>query len=566
MDAPLRILIVGGMACGPKAAARARRCDPRSRITIIEQGTTVSEGSCGLPYFIGGQVASENVLLIRTPRYFKDIMDVDVLTGTRALSIDRTGQTVDVLDLKTNAKSALPYDRLVLATGATPAVPGALKGRDLKGVFTLTKLTDATAIVREIGQASPKRAVVVGAGLIGLETAEALRQRGLEVSVVEALDRVLPSLLDPEMAAYAEKELAANGVVLRLGQRIVAILGDSDGHARKVVTEKGEMDADLVVLALGARPNVQLARDAGLVIGATGGISVNEHMETSDPHIYAGGDCVENVHRVTGAKVFAPMGSTANKHGRVIGTNATGGNDTFPGVLGTAVVKVFETNLARVGLSETEARTAGLFTVTSIAPGFDRASYYPGAKMITVKLVVDAGSGRVLGGQMAGKGEVARRADVLVSAISLGASVDDVADLDLAYSPPFNGPMDVLHHAANVVRNKMSGRAKAVSPVEVNTRLCSGEDFILLDVRSQAEWDEAHIDASQCLLMPLNKLREKVASLPRDAKIVTMCKTSIRAYLAQKLLEGEGFTNVCFMDGSITAWPYAVVCKAQEHG
>lgn len=561
MGEPLRIVIVGGMACGPKSAARARRCDPQARITIVEQGTTVSEGSCGLPYFIGGQVASEHALLIRTPRYFKEVMNVDVLTATRAVAINRQAHTVDVLDLKTNTPSTLPYDRLVLATGATPSVPGSLQGRELKGVFTLTKLLDATAIMREIGEAAPRKAVVVGAGLIGLEAAEALRNRGLEVSVVEALGTVLPALLDAEMAAYAEKELTARGINLRLGQRILSLSGDAAGHVRKAVTEKGEMDADLVILALGARPNVQLARSAGIALGTTGGIAVNERMQTSDPDIYAGGDCVENVHRVTGARVLAPMGSTANKHGRVIGTNVTGGNDTFPGVLSTAVVKVFETNIARAGLSETEARAAGFTAVTSLAPGFDRASYYPGAQMITVKLVVDAASGRVLGGQIAGRGDVARRADVLVSAMSLGATVDDVADLDLAYSPPFNGAMDVLHHAANVVRNKMTGRAKAMSPAEVNNLLRSGVDFVLLDVRSQAEWDEAHIDAPQCRLMPLNKLREKVASLPRDAKIVTMCRTSIRAYQAQRLLEGEGFTNVCFMDGSITVWPYAVVCK-----
>ncbi len=560
MESRERIVIVGGMACGPKAAARARRCSPHAAITIVEQGTTVSEGSCGLPYLIGGQVANENALLIRTPRYFKDVMGIDVLTGTRAVSIDRNEHAVGIVNLKTNETAVLSYDRLVLATGATPAVPSSLKGRDLQGVFTLTKLADAASIMQELVQQTPRKAVVVGAGLIGLETTEALRRRGLEVTVVEALDRVLPSLLDAEIAAHVAKELETNGVVLRLGQRIVQIVGDAAGHARKVVTERGELEADLVVLALGARPNVQLAREAGLTIGATGGISVDEHMRTSDPAIYAGGDCVENVHRVTGARVLAPMGSTANKHGRVIGTNITGGADVFPGVLGTAVVKVFDLNVARVGLGEGEAQSAGHRTVTALAPGLDRASYYPGAQMITIKLVVDSFSGRVLGGQMIGRGDVARRTDVLVSSISLGANVDDIADLDLAYSPPFNGAMDVLHHAANVVRNKMSGRAKAIGPLQVDERLRSGEDFILLDVRSQAEWDEGHIDACQCQLIPLNKLRARVASLPKDAKIVTMCRTSIRAYQAQRMLEGEGFTNVCFMDGSIMAWPYAVVC------
>jgi rhodanese-related sulfurtransferase len=316
----------------------------------------------------------------------------------------------------------------------------------------------------------------------------------------------------------------------------------------------------MVLLALGSRPNVGLARDAGLDIGVTGGIAVNEFLQTSDPDIYAGGDCVENTHRTTGAKMLAPMGSTANKHGRIIGTNVTGGHDSFPGVLGTTIVKVFDMNVSRVGLGEDEARKAGFNPVTALAPAFDRASYYPGAKMITVKLVADSATGKVLGGQLVGPGDVAKRTDVLVTTISLGGTVEDVANLDLAYSPPFNGAMDVLHHAANTVRNKREGRARSISPAEVNARICAGEGFILLDVRSQKEWEESRIGADQCRLVPLNKLREEVRSLPRDARIVTICRTSIRAYQAQRMLEGEGFTDVCFMDGSIAAWPYEVVC------
>ena len=560
MDKQNRIVIVGGMAAGPKSAARARRCDPKAKITIIEQGQTVSEGSCGLPYYVAGQVPSENSLLIRGAKYFKDIMDIDVLLGTRAVAIDRAGHELEVVDLKTNVTSRIPYDKLVIATGATPAVPRALKGRELRGVFTLTKIADANAILQEMADASPKRAVVVGAGLIGIESAEAFRERGLEVSIVEALPTVLPALLDPEIAAHAEKELAERGIDLKVGQRVMSLEGDEAGHVRKVITEKSEIEADIVLLALGARPNVDLARDADLAIGSTGGIAVNEYMQTNDPDIYAGGDCVENTHRVTGVKVLAPMGSTANKHGRVIGTNLTGGSDTFPGVMQTAVVKVFDVNAARTGLSEREAVGAGFDVVTSIAPGFEYASYYPGAKMITVKMVVDKKTRKVLGGQIVGKGEVAKRADVLVTTLSLGGTVEDVANLDLAYSPPFNGAMDVVHNAANVIRNKLSGQAKGVSPVEVNERIRNGEEFVLLDVRSQTEWDDAHIEATQCRLVPLNELKEKIDSLPKDIQIVTFCRTSIRAYQAQCILRGQGFDNVCFMDGSVTAWPYALVC------
>ena len=561
MDTQRRIVIVGGMACGPKTAARARRRDPHAHITVIEQGETVSEGSCGLPYYVGGQIVSDTALLIRGAKYFKEVMDIDILNGTRATAIDRSARTLEVLDIKTNTTSQIPYDKLVIATGATPSVPRALKGQDLKGVFTLTKIADANAILQEMASASPKRAIVVGAGLIGLESAEAFKERGLEVTVIEALDRVLPALLDPEMAAHAEKELVDKGIDVRLGQRVLSLEGDADGHVRRATTEKGEIEADIVLLSLGARPNVELARNAGLAIGTIGGIAVNECMQTSDPDIYSGGDCVENTNRLTGARMLAPMGSTANKHGRIIGTNVTGGSETFPGVLGTAIVKVFDLNVARVGLSETDARAAGFDVVTSLAPGFEYASYYPGAQMITVKMVADATTGKVLGGQVLGKGEVAKRTDVLATVLSFGGTVEDVANLDLAYSPPFNGAMDVLHNAANVIRNKMTGQARAISPIEVNELICGGEEFVLLDVRSQPEWEDAHIDACQCRLLPLNQLREEINSLPPDTKIITMCRTSIRAYQAQRILDGEGFDNPCFMDGSITAWPYAVVCR-----
>ncbi|TFH37198.1 MAG: pyridine nucleotide-disulfide oxidoreductase, partial [Dehalococcoidia bacterium] len=537
------------MACGPKAAARARRCEPHASITVVEQGTTVSEGSCGLPYYVAGRVASDKALLIRTPKYFKEVANIDMLTGTRATAIDRVAHEVEITNLATGAVSRLSYDKLVLATGATPAVPAGLAGRELKGVFTLTKISDANAILEALTASSVRRAVVVGAGLIGMEAAEAFKARGLEVSVVEAFGHVLPALLDPDMSLHVEKELAEKSVHLYMGQRVLRLEGDEDGNVRRVVTEQETIDADLVLLALGSRPNVALARDAGLAVGVTGGLTVNEYLQTSDPDIYAGGDCVENVHRVTGAKILAPMGSTANKHGRIIGTNVTGGHDTFPGVLGTAIVKVFDIAVARVGLSERESAEAGFTPVTSLAPGFDHAGYYPGAQMITVKLVADSSTGSVLGGQILGRGEVAKRIDVLVTAISLNGTVEDLANLDLAYSPPFNGAMDVLHHAANVVRNKLSGQARSISPSTVNDRIAAGDEFVLLDVRSQQEWTDTHIEAHQCRLLPLNKLREEAGSLPRDARIVTMCRTSLRAYQAQRILEGEGFKDVCFMDG-----------------
>jgi NADPH-dependent 2,4-dienoyl-CoA reductase/sulfur reductase-like enzyme len=448
------IVIVGGMACGPKTAARARRRDPNARITIVEQGETVSEGSCGLPYYVGGQIESENALLIRTPKFFKESSNIDVMGGTRAVSIHRDAHEVEVVTLATGATSTIPYDKLVIATGATAVAPASLQGRGLSGVFTLTKIADANLILSAMSARDARKAVIVGAGLIGMEGAEAFRSRGLDVSVVEALEHVLPSLLDADMSVQVQKELTDKGVHLFLGQRVLRLEGDEKGQVARVVTEKETLEADLVLLALGFRPNAELARDAGLAIGASGGIAVDGSLRTSDPDIYAGGDCVENTHRVTGAKILTPMGSTANKHGRVIGSNITGGRDTFPGVLGTTVVKVFDLGVGRVGLSADEAREAGFEPLVATVDGLDRAGYYPGARKLTVKMVADRTSGKVLGGQILGWGGVDKRTDVLATVITLDGTLDDLADLDLAYSPPFSGAMDVLHDAANVLRGK----------------------------------------------------------------------------------------------------------------
>jgi len=455
MDAEKNIVIIGGMACGPKTAARARRRDPKARITMVEQGSTVSEGTCGLPYYVGGRIETEKALLIRTQQQFKEGSNVDVLGWTRATRIDRQARKVELVDVNTGATSSLPYDKLVIATGAVPFVPASLEGKDLEGVFTLTKIADANRIIAALAVPSAKKAVVVGGGLIGMEAAEAFTDRGLDVSVVEALDHVLPGLLDEDMSAAVEKELEDKGVHLYTGQRVVRLEGDEQGKVVKVVTEKSTIEADVVLLALGFRPNSDLARDAGLEVGHLGGITVNEFLQTSDTDIYAGGDCVENVHRVSGKKVFVPMGSTANKHGRIIGTNVTGGSDTFPGVVGTAVAKVFDLSVGKVGISEDEARKAGFQPVVASGKGRDRAGYYPGALESTVKLVADAATGKVLGAQLVGVGDVSKRTDVLVTAISSGQTVEDMSHLDLAYAPPFSPAMDLLHDLANVIRGKL---------------------------------------------------------------------------------------------------------------
>jgi NADPH-dependent 2,4-dienoyl-CoA reductase/sulfur reductase-like enzyme/rhodanese-related sulfurtransferase len=551
-----KIVVIGGTACGPKSAARARRCDQEARITLVEQGKNLSVATCGLPYYVSGVIDSRQELLSRGADFFKMVMNIDVLTKTRAVAIDRKKHRVEVINLVKNQTSAIEYDKLVLATGSLPAVPE-LKGRNLSGVFTLAKIEEAQAIRELVSPRRIKRAVIIGAGLIGLEMAESLSSQGLEVSLVEALDWVLPTLFDLEVAAYLEKHLREKGVKLFLGQKIVGFDGDGKGRIKKVITDKTELEADLALLAIGVKPNSGLARDAGLKIGSTGGIAVSPHLQTSDPDIYAGGDCVENTSLVTGQKILAPLGSTANKHGRVIGTNITGGDESFPGVAGTSIAKVFDYNVGRTGLSQRQAEKAGYDVVTSLVPSYEHATYYPRGREILVKLVADT-SGKLLGGQVAGPGDVDKRIDVLATALTFGATVDNLANIDLAYAPPFNSALDPLHNAANVIRNKRSGHAKALSPMEVQRKLESGDDFIFLDVRSPGEWYTNRIEAPQTRSIPLRELRQRLAQLPRDTEIVTYCQTSVRAYQAQRILEGAGFKDVKFMDGSIASWPYDI--------
>jgi NADPH-dependent 2,4-dienoyl-CoA reductase/sulfur reductase-like enzyme/rhodanese-related sulfurtransferase len=554
------IVIIGGTACGPKAAARARRLDQSAKITIIEQKDNLSTATCGLPYYISGVIRGEGDLVARQTDYFRNVMDMKVFTGTRALSIDRQAHNVEIADLKTERRSTIEYDKLVIATGSTPSVPN-WEGKQLEGIFTLSNIPDASAIRSYVSNLKNKDVVIVGAGLIGLEMAEAFVTLGLKVTVLEALGWCLPALLDSEIAAHVEKHLRVKGVKVVFGQSVTGFRGDKDGHMGKVVVGNTELDASLVLLSLGVRPDVSLAKDAGLTIGATGGLSVNQYLQTSDPDIYAGGDCVEVVNLITQKKTLVPLGSTANKHGRIIGTNVTGGNDIFPGVLGTAIAKVFDYNVGRVGLNESQAKEAGYDIAMSLVPTFDHATYYPGARDILVKLVADKSSGRLLGGQVVGTGDAAKRIDVMATALSFGATIDDLANLDLSYAPPYNSAMDPLHNAANVIRNKQAGYARSLTPQEVRNKLENEERFVLLDVRSPGEWRAQRIEAEQVKLLPLPELRKRIGELSKEDEIVVLCRTSIRAYQAQRILDGAGFKKVRFMDGSLAAWPYETSSK-----
>jgi NADPH-dependent 2,4-dienoyl-CoA reductase/sulfur reductase-like enzyme/rhodanese-related sulfurtransferase len=565
---PKRIVIVGGVACGPKAAARARRIDPDAQITIIEKGELLSYAGCGIPYFLSGDVKDVKGLMetpigiVRDTVFFKNVKDITVLNRTLAESIDRKKKTVRTVNIADGSHSEIPYDKLVLATGGAPFIPN-IPGRDsVNNVFTLCSqacVEDAVKIDQAISEEKLKNAVVIGGGLIGLEVTESLVRRGLSVTIIEMMDRILPGLFDAEMSAYLTRHLTEKGVTVMTGTKVAQITGDGQGNVDSVMTDRGPIAADFVLVAVGVKPNTTLAGDSGLEIGQLGGILIDEEMKTSDPDIYAGGDCVEQVGLVHGKRVNIPMGSTANKHGRVIGTNVAGGNEIFKGVCGTAIVKVFDYTAAATGLSEIAARKAGFDVQTILSPAPDKAHFYPGAKTIVIKLVADTKSRKLLGAQIIGPGDADKRIDVAAVALGFGATVDQVAGFDLGYAPPYSSAMDNIITAANIMRNKLDGVAKSVTPAQVMEKIKRDEDCVLLDVRTPGELTaDGRLPSGKVVNIPLGKLRNLADTLPKDKEIITYCKISLRGYEAAKILEGLGFNDVKFMDGGMVTWPYDV--------
>lgn len=564
-----RVVVIGGVAAGLKAASKLRRDDPTAQITVLEKGAAISYGACGMPYFVAGDVPDVKDLWRtpvgqeRTPEYFRGVKDIQVHTRTLAQSINRAARTVTVKDLATGEVRDVPYDKLVLATGAQPVRPP-LPGVDLPGVFQLWHPDDAAAIRQRLESGQVQHAVIIGAGLIGMETAEALRQWDVDVTVVEMQPTVFPAFLDDEVARAVQKYAATQGVTFLTGEKVVEFVGDN--AVWQVVTDKRALPADLVVLAIGARPNVALAREAGLTLGKTGAIAVNEHLQTSDPLIYAGGDCVENTHLITGDKVYLPMGSTANKHGRVIGENLAGGEATFRGVLGTVAVKVFDWRVGKTGLTEREARDKGYNYVTAMTTGHDRPHYYPAAKLMTVKLVVDADSRRILGAQAFGLGEVTKRIDVIAALLTMGGTIDDLAAVDLSYAPPFNNPIDNAVVAANTVMNKLAGRFHGIAPGAAHEKQADPQ-VTFLDVRTPGECAQLRLAGCKNVkYIPLGQLRQHLAELGRDGEIVAVCKIGVRGYEAAAILGGAGINDVKVLEGGVFAWPYACETGPEAQG
>jgi len=543
-----RLLVIGGVAAGPKAAVRARRCDPEMEIVIYQEEDDLSYAGCGLPYYISGVVKERDALISRTPGKF--VVDgIRIQKNRRVERIDTKERTISGKMVESEKTFMDHYDRLVLATGAKPIRP-TMDGIELGNVFFLRSIFDADAILESVGSDQIQKVVIAGGGYIGLEMAEALILLGKRVTIVELAPQIL-TLFDEDFAGILRQYLEKKGIQIFTSEGIKALRGN--GRVTHVQTAARKVEADAVLMSLGIRPQVELARQAGLRIGDTGAIWVNEKMETSAEGVYAAGDCAETTHLVTGKRVWIPLGSTANKQGRVVGSNVCGGNDTFPGVFGTTIFKTFDLNVAKTGLSMREAGQGGFRPIQAIVRGHDRADYYPGRKELILKVVADSPTGRILGGQVIGEGPSDKFIDILAMALHARMTCKELALADLAYAPPYSPVLSPMIVAANVLTNKLEGRVKGIQASEVRKNLqTSKATFQVLDVREEVEVKEKRIPNS--LWIPLGDLKKRMEELDKRKEIAVHCDQGLRSYKACLRLRHEGFENVKNVDGGMLCW------------
>lgn len=561
------VVIIGGITAGPKTAARIIRLHPDAAVTVIEKDEFLSYAGCGLPYYISGMVDNFTELMstpvgtARTPVFFHHVKHITIRSRTEATAIDRKNKRVAIRDCTTGKRDSIPYDKLALCTGATPIMP-AVEGAELRGVFKLHGVKDAEGIRQHLTGRKALDVVIIGGGLIGTEITEALVRAGCRVTVVEKEQQIL-TMLDPDMARLVEAHMEANGVRVMTGTGVVRLEedGNTPGHVGYVVTDQGRLKADMVIPAIGVRPNVNLAAEAGLDLGeTTGAIRTDEHMMTSDPDIFAAGDCCESRNLITGTPCYVPLGSTANRQGRVAAANICGIDESFPGVTGSTACEVFDYCVAWTGLSEAGARAEGFDPVTAIVPAPDREHFMQSSKLLTLKLIVDRKSLKLLGAQAVGAGAGDKRIDVASMAITARMTVDRIANADLCYAPAFSPAMDNIITAANVVRNKLDGLMHAISAAELKRLMEQDEAFCLIDVRTVDERQGTYIPGS--IHIPLNTLRRRTEEISSAMPIITYCNYSLRGYEAERILRGAGFENVGVLEGGMNNWPYETVTSA----
>ncbi len=536
----MKVLVLGGVAAGTKVAAKLLRQDRSMEVTILTKGKDISYAGCGLPYYVGDVIHEQSQLIVNTPEKYSKLTGAKVLTQMEAVAVKPQEHRVEAKDLRTGEVEEYAYDKLVIATGASPFVPE-IPGLDLKNVFVMRTPDDAIALRKAVEAGDMKRAVVAGGGFIGLEVAENLAAKGVKVSVIDFAPHVLPNFLDPELSEYVENKMAEEGIMPMTGVALEGVEGTE--KVEKVLTSRRGLKADALVLAIGVRPNTAFLEGSGIEM-FKGTIVTDAYMKTNVEDIYAAGDCAMVTNRQTGKGAWSPMGSTANISGRVLAENLAGAQVAYPGVLGTGVAKLpGGLNTGRTGLTETAARAEGYDVISAMAVVDDKAHYYPGAGSFIVKLTADQKSRKLLGVQVLGTGAVDKVTDIAVTAISLGATVDQLATMDFAYAPPFSTAIHPFAHGINVLMNKMDGNLDSITPVEYASGAAEGYEIIDCALAPTLE-GKKYLD--------LTTINGEVAGLGKEDKLLLVCAKGKRAYLTQNRLKHYGYTQTKVLEGGTT--------------
>ena len=555
----MKVVVVGGVAGGASAAARLRRLDESAEIIMFERGEYISFANCGLPYYIGGEITDRAALTLQTPQSFHSRFHVDVRINSEVTAIDPKAKQVTVRS-KDRGEYTESYDKLILSPGAAPIRPP-MEGADNERVFTLRNIPDTYKIRGYVEEQHPKRAVVVGGGYIGVEMAENLKNAGVDVTIVELADHVIAPL-DYDMACDVHRYLKEKGVGLILQNGVQSIR--EEGGALRLTLSDGEIDTDLVIMAVGVRPDTALAKEAGLELNRRGAIVVDEHMLTSDPDIYAVGDAVEVTDFVTGEKAYIPLAGPANKQGRIAADNICGIPTTYKNTQGSAVLKIFDMTVATTGVNERAAKAAGLDYDKVYTFSNSHASYYPGSTGMSIKTLYEKGTGKILGAQIVGFDGVDKRCDVLATAIRAGMTAKDLTELELCYAPPFGSAKDPVNFVGYVIENTLAGRVKNFFWDDV-AKLPRDGSVTLLDVRTDLERENGqYIDGF--IHIPVDELRERVGELDKSKPVYIHCRTGLRSYVACCMLAGLGFDCYNLSGGWRLYESILSETKSPEHG
>jgi NADPH-dependent 2,4-dienoyl-CoA reductase/sulfur reductase-like enzyme/rhodanese-related sulfurtransferase len=539
----MKIVIIGAVAGGTSAAAKARRNDENAEIKIFDMDYDISYSGCGLPYYIGEEIEDRDDLTPRNAEFFKKKYNVDVFRRHEVLKIHDEDKVLTIENLDTNDIFNESYDKLVIATGAKPIVPN-IPEAEKSNVFYLRNVRQADKIKEYIQTHNPKSAVIVGSGFIGLEMTENLENLGIEVTLVERLNQVTPGL-DSDMAIYVEKYLKSKDINMILGDSVVELKGES--LVNQVVLQSGKIvDTDFVIMSIGVKPNTELAKDAGIELGVNGSIKVNTKMMTNVEDIYACGDCTESYSVITRKPLYRPLGSTANKMGRIAGDQLSGGNLEFRGILGTGIFKIFDMTVAQTGLTEKEALNEGFEPIVchNIKP--DKSEYYRGKEMV-IKAVADKKSRKLLGVQIVGYTGVDKRIDVFITAITFGAKVEDLFHLDLAYAPPFSTTKDPVMYTGMILDNAINRGRELITPNELNKLIENESDVTIIDARVNKQYEEAHVD--NAINIPHDQIRKKSDELDKGKVVITYCNKGVTGNAVQNILINKGFKKVYNISG-----------------